>query len=100
MNKRPLHPRLVQLNEDMAINRSRDIFEVTASRGDFQFKVTVLRHPSYGFLATTKINGRLWSYSGRIPSDAFTALTRALGPVIRRMEAEKAEAEFAKLQVA
>lgn len=95
MNKKPLHPRLVQLNEDMAIQRHRDICEVTAARGGFRFKITVLRHASYGFVATTKINGRLQMYSGRLPSDAFQALTRSLTPTIRRMEAEKAEAEFA-----
>lgn len=103
MNKptpKPLHPRLVQLNEDMAINRERDIYEITASRDDFKFKVTVLRHPSYNFIATTKIAGQLRSYSGRLPSDAFQALTRSLTPVIRRLEAEKAAAEFAAMQAA
>ena len=96
--KKPLHPRLMQLNQDMAIDRSKDIVEIHACRDGLRFKITVHRNPGYGFVASTKVLGRVMTRSGRLPSDAFQDLTRALSPTVRRMEAERAEAEFAAMQ--
>jgi len=97
----PLHPRLQRLNQELGIDRIKDVDNTLyASRDGFRFNVTVHRHPRFGFVATAKIAGRLQSYEGKTPAEAFLSLTHGLGWVVRRLAAERNESEFQNLQSA
>lgn len=96
-----LHPRLARLNQEMAIERRIDIDDrITAFRNDLRFRITVFRHPSTGFTATTKVCGRLRTYTAKTPAAAVLDLISSLKPIVRRYEAERAEVEYHALQTA
>lgn len=85
-----LPERLQRLQRELAIDRTKDSDnDLFAVRGEHRFRISVFRHPTHGFVATTKAAGHVHRYNGKTPVDAFVRLTYSLGWVVSRLDFEK-----------
>ena len=85
-----LPERLQRLQRELAIERTKDFDnDLFAVRGEHRFKISVFRHPTQGFVATTKAAGHVHRYNGSTPVDAFVKLTHSLEWLVSRLDFEK-----------
>lgn len=88
-----LPERLQRLQRELAIERTKDFDnDLYAVRREYRFRVSVFRHPTEGFVATTKAAGHVHRYNGATPVDAFIKLTRSLDWLVVRLDFEKNQA--------
>lgn len=86
-----LHPRLEQLNRELASEKSYDY--LYANHGGLKVRVCVFRNEDYKFFATTSVGRYSFREQGSSPSGAF----RMLGIAVRVHIATLPSAERQKL---